>query len=266
MLGSQQEQDIPFTPLQGTLSRIADSLFRGCNPCVTILPLHVIDPSSTHNYSTWLAPQEISQLSKFKYNKRATEWLGGRICSKQSMILFSQLEGVKNKPVAAHLHRIASKESGRPYFSRQQPQHLLVYPQLSISHSKEFAAALCATGSCGIDIQYQTPSLLKVREKFINSAEEELLATLFGTAPILARLSLLWAAKEAIKKMLSPTGMPGFHDLRLVEASVADDHSCVLHLLETRHYSTRFTVAAGIQSNTYSIALCCNANTHKKEA
>jgi 4'-phosphopantetheinyl transferase EntD len=261
VLSPLKEQENPFIPLRGSLSRITDSLFHGCTPCVCILPLAAIDPSGTGNHATWLHPQEAKQLIDFKYNKRSTEWLAGRICAKQSLLFFLQLKGVGEGVASVHRHRIASEESGRPFFHTGSADQSFTYPQLSISHSKEFATALCAMENCGIDIQYQTNSLLKVKEKFLNAAEERLLDTTLVAHSALVRLSLLWAAKEAAKKMLSPTGMPGFHDLHLIEISITDAHSAIFSLLESRRYHAHFAVAVGIQSTGYSIAICCNSNT-----
>ncbi len=86
---------------------------------------------------------------------------------------------------------------------------------ISISHSGDYGAALAACSPCGIDLQLRQDSLLKVKEKYCSEAEYRLLETFLSETDTLARLALLWAAKEAAKKALSHWQMPGFLDLEI---------------------------------------------------
>ncbi len=257
MLTDQVYQDKDFLPLRSSLLSMTRECFSHCQPTVAILDLNRIDNISPKTTAAWLHPQEHEQLIGFKYKKRNTEWLGGRICAKQGLKLFSQLQGQGSPQPAAKSFAILSQESGKPFFSNLGQGETFLFPQLSISHSKAFATALCATEPCGIDIQYKSPSLIKVREKFVVSTEEQLLQETLPNRSHSDQLSLIWAGKEALKKMLSSTGMPGFLDLRLERVIAKDSKTALLFFAETRRYNSVFQVVSGMQNDAYGIALCC---------
>lgn len=257
MLSTQAFGARDFLTLSTPLVTMTKDLFSPSQPAVTILDLGHIDRISAANTANWLNPQERTQLAVFKYKKRNREWLGGRICAKQCLKLFSRLQGNENRLSPPKDYGVVADESGKPFFSNLKDCQTFLFPHLSISHSKTLATALCATNRCGIDIQYRSHSLIKVREKFLNSTEELLLQKKLPNLSNTAQLSLIWAGKEALKKMLSSTGMPGFHDLRLERARCCDSNSALLYFSETRCYNTLFPVVAGMQSDEYGIALCC---------
>jgi phosphopantetheinyl transferase len=146
--------------------------------------------------TTLLSPDEARLLRGFTYPKRRLEWLGGRLAAKHG------LSGLLlTEPAPACRYRDLSllpDASGRPVLHDFQPQGPI--PAVSISHSRDYAAALVvATGDCGIDIQHKSAQLAKVQERF--AAAEEL-ALLHGIDDPHTRLGLLWTAKEAVKKCL----------------------------------------------------------------
>ncbi|MEN8200316.1 MAG: 4'-phosphopantetheinyl transferase superfamily protein, partial [Thermodesulfobacteriota bacterium] len=138
-------------------------------------------------------------------------------------------------------------------------------PNLSISHSEDYGAALISNTPCGIDIQYHDPGLERVKERFCTETEERLLARQTPELSTLSRLSLLWAGKEALKKMLSPEGMPGFQELKLCSLSAHEHGNMVLYFAGAKESDSLLTVAAGFLDNSYSLALCCKtaSNNHQ---
>jgi phosphopantetheinyl transferase len=91
-------------------------------------------------------------------------------------------------------------------------------PELSISHSQGLAAALAvADYPCGLDLQRVTDTVLRVREKFCHKSEAELLRCL-GKSPesALQSLTMLWTAKEALRKGLGGHPLTGFLAMRLI--------------------------------------------------
>ncbi len=141
-----------------------------------------------------LSSAEVQKLATFTYKKRYTEWLGGRLAAKYCIELFHQKAGTS--PPEPNTFSIGTDEHGRPHLviASHRP------PSVSISHSKGYAAAYVShTQSCGIDIQQITSKMLTVAEKFTNQGEESLFQ---DTLNHLLNLTIIWVAKEAVKKSL----------------------------------------------------------------
>jgi len=167
-----------------------------------------------------LSPMEQQRYGDFSYGNRKNEWLGGRIGAKiaaEKCMAASDNDG--ETAVAWQDIAIESRESGRPYpvLNKQgrKPQNM---PDISISHSKQLAAAMAVSrGKCGIDIQQASDRTVKVRERFCTPAEFEILQGFLPHADDTIRLTLLWAAKEALRKAADTTPVPGFLELQLIE-------------------------------------------------
>lgn len=261
MPADKEKQAMIFEPLPPGVSGLLDTLFPDAAPSAVLFLLSNIDKQIPPPLNTWLHKKELEQLSQFRYEKRHREWLGGRICAKQSLRIFLQQQGYTLSNLHHHQARIASEESGRPYF-RQLTEIDYSFPQLSISHSKDFAAAMSSTCHCGIDIQYPAENLFKVKERFATIAEELLLQEALPELPVLEQLSLLWAGKEAVKKMLSPHGMPGFHELTLHKIKPRDASHAVLYFSHTEAPEKLFPVATALLASRYALALCCRRDQH----
>ncbi len=169
--------------------------------CLSILDLTRLGPlmaaeEGLQALTTLLSPDEARLLSAFTYPKRRLEWLGGRLAAKHGL---SRL--LLTEPAPACQYRDLSllpDSSGRPALHDFQPQGPT--PAVSISHSRDYAAALVvASGDCGIDIQHKSAQLANVQERF--AAAEEL-TVLQQIDDLNTRLGLLWTAKEAVKKCL----------------------------------------------------------------
>ncbi len=205
----------------------------------------------------WLHPDELRQLDGYRFEKRQREWLSGRLCSKEALHTF-----LLNHPPAVSVPnhyqiKVCSKKSGQPYFdtcsSLQSPA-----PELSISHSHDHAAALVATGVCGIDIQFSTDKLIRVADHFCSQKEEQLLATSLADLGELSRLTLLWTGKEALKKMLSPQGIPGFMALQL--QSISHEEQKVWNFVFSRSSDPArlLQVPVTLYQDIYGLAVSCD--------
>lgn len=162
--------------------------------------------------TAWLSTEERDRFSHFKLEKRKKEWLAGRICAKIALHEYcsSHCEGLTLP--ACTKFSIANSATGRPLLIWNSSEPV---PDISISHSGSLALAIAAQTCCGVDIQKTSEALVRVRERFCTGREERLLqAVVHKDRPFLP-LTLLWAAKEAAKKALSITEMPGFLDLVL---------------------------------------------------
>jgi 4'-phosphopantetheinyl transferase EntD len=168
--------------------------------------------------TTLLHAGEISRYHGYQMAKRRGEFLAGRLCAKMALIAYGAGTG-QILPAPAVLE-IANDENGKP-FIRITPETREV-PQISITHGGAYAAALAAQGPCGIDLQPHKENLLRVREKYCSAAEERRLCRFFPEMAQVARLALLWTAKEAAKKALACRHMPGFLQLELLSAKKID--------------------------------------------
>lgn len=87
---------------------------------------------------------------------------------------------------------IAYRPSGAPFL----PKHPLLY--ISISHTKGYAAVSLDNRPTGIDIEYRSDRVRKIRDRFL-SAEEE---THINPAHETAHLLIHWCAKETLFKLI----------------------------------------------------------------
>lgn len=160
----------------------------------------------------WLSGEEQSQLGRYTFAKRRTEWLLGRICAKQAVINLLKRFGVETVAPAA-LH-IGANPSGRPFISFPEGLKLETVPDISISHSGGKALGAACTCCCGIDIQILTETLIEVRDWFCTTAETAVLGSMAESE--LRGLGMLWTAKEAVRKCLNIENPVGFKKMRLI--------------------------------------------------
>jgi phosphopantetheinyl transferase len=204
----------------------------------------------------FLHSSELAQLKKYRLPKRRSEYLTGRICTK--MAVSDYLHHILQTPPAMNQMEIKNSAYGHPFVTFH-PAASFPLPDISISHSKGYGAAIAAQHRCGIDIQSQEKSLIKVKEKYCWEREYHLLSKIIPGKDELQRLSLLWSAKEAIQKSFSTeASMPTFLDINL-QGGEMNDNANVLFFFslppgKNRHIQEIITVAAGLFMN-YAIAV-----------
>lgn len=162
-----------------------------------------------------LHQNEVATLSGYKFPKRRSEYLTGRICAKMAVHELLNQTSVPSNLEKLSAIQISNTENGRPVACFDALENNTPKMDISITHSGDYGAALTAGSPCGIDLQLRQDSLLKVKEKYCSQDEFRLLETLLPETDTLTRLALLWAAKEAAKKALSHWQMPGFLDLEM---------------------------------------------------
>jgi phosphopantetheinyl transferase len=156
-----------------------------------------------------LHPDELGQWQGFSQEKRRVEWLGGRMAAKWAAA--AVLGGPEPN---WHDFVLRTEDAGRPYLATAPPGGA---PCISISHSGGMAAALAANLPCGLDIQEVRTKIHTVRQRFASPEEEALLhAGLPQSLSESQRLTLLWSAKEAVRKMVRATPLLGFLEIRLL--------------------------------------------------
>ena len=97
----------------------------------------------------WYLPE----FSRLKAEQRQKEWLATRLLLKEML---------------GHEAIIHHHPNGAPYLSDAEKK------QISISHTKDFVAIMLtdATQMAGIDIEYRSERVRKVRSRFLNAEEE----------------------------------------------------------------------------------------------
>lgn len=174
----------------------------------------------------FLDPTEQSRLEYFAFAKRQREWLSGRIAAKKAAMQL--LPKNPNQNNAYLTLRVENDPVGRPYLLSQINQepallahnHHTSLPEISITHSGGVAAALAVEHHpCGLDVQKITAKAINVRERFASPAEQ----TLLKNAPALQNsgeaeaFTLLWAAKESLRKSTPCQPLLGFKDVHLCQ-------------------------------------------------
>jgi len=175
----------------------------------------------------WLTGPEMARLAGYRYPKRRLEWLGGRLAAKLALLALETT-------TASPLHwRIDSAGDGRPLSFLLDQDGERPGPEISISHSHGLAAALVARRPCGLDLQKTTGAVGRVRERFCTPDEAEALAAAGLTGD---DLTLLWAAKEALRKGLGGTPLTGFLAMTLTGAEGAGGRQLTLAVGKGKEY------------------------------
>ena len=93
---------------------------------------------------------------------------------------------------------------GKPFLNKQKG--------ISISHSREIVA-ICISNEIdfGIDIQYKTDKIFKIKSKFLTKNESKFL----DKKDDIELLTKLWSAKESIFKALGKEGVSFSNDLEI---------------------------------------------------
>ena len=93
---------------------------------------------------------------------------------------------------------------GKPYLNKEKG--------ISISHSNEIVAiGISNEIDFGIDIQYKTDKILKIKNKFLSKNERKFLVK----TDDIEFLTKLWSAKESIFKALGKEGVSFSNDLEI---------------------------------------------------
>lgn len=206
--------------------------------------------TATHQHhdleSFFLNDDETQKLASFPLEKRKTQWLFGRVCAKTALLLY---EGDENTLSLKDI-TIRNGVHGRPYAEPSPRLPATTIPDVSISHSHHYALAMAGDGLCGVDIQEPRDSLFRVKERFLRGNEwQRLLPQLTGLSQR-DGLNLLWTTKEAIRKALSTSRIPGFLEIYVNNITCTDGQQFILNCRYENHHIT----VIGCFFNDYSLA------------
>ncbi len=135
------------------------------------------------------------------------------------------------------IHTIYKNENGKPFLPDG--------PYFSISHSWPYvAAAISNESSVGIDVQVFTNNVLKVKDKFLSSEEQDILG---GDAQ---KICIAWSAKESVFKWLGGRDVPFKSSLPLI---LINDKNININLL---HKNVDKNIIVEYLINTDFVASC----------
>ena len=137
-----------------------------------------------------LSARERETFRALQIPKRRFEWLGGRLAAKWAVIAERTREGsAPGNPAEIEIQTEPDGPSqGRPWVPDG--------PEISITHSWDFAIALASPRPIGVDIERMRPVAPTIEEFAIAEGED------ITSVPLLVR----WAAKEALLKLVG-TGL-----------------------------------------------------------
>ncbi|MEA2114107.1 MAG: 4'-phosphopantetheinyl transferase superfamily protein [Thermodesulfobacteriota bacterium] len=199
--------------------------------CIALLDLDQVEDSLKQRDSRLpkqvLSEPELSYFKRFGYPKRRREWLGGRIAAKAAM-----LELHKPDRLHARLQQLSilPDDHGRPIADTMKNI------SISISHSDQFAVGLAVKGrACGIDLQQISSKLPGLTDRFASAHELTILAKLPVLGDQTTRLTMLWAAKEALKKSLLHDQPAIFSGIELQRITIIQDYLYRFHCTVDGH-------------------------------
>ncbi|MCW5205486.1 4'-phosphopantetheinyl transferase superfamily protein [Desulfobulbus sp. F5] len=164
-----------------------------------------------------LSEAERIYFQRFHHPKRRREWLCGRIAAKMALLDMYEAEEFRRLT-------LLPDEQGRPVVSGLMKSNRNL--SLSITHSGKYAAALAVPReSCGIDLQKISDKLPSLINYFASETELKLLKNQSDLGSEETALTMLWAAKEAVKKSMF-ADQPGiFSGIEAQRISAAGDHT-----------------------------------------
>ena len=147
-------------------------------------------------------------LNRYKSEGRKAEWLAVRV-------LLKELTGSEMA--------ISYRNSGEPFL----PDSAL---HISISHTKGFAAVLLSPDKpVGIDIEYRSERIHRIKSRFLSADEFELL----GENPATNELLICWSAKETVFKMMGQKTVDIQNDIQIIELKPSSQDSGIVMVKES---------------------------------
>lgn len=183
-----------------------------------------------------LSDDEYAVFAQLPLTKRRNEWLSGRMAAKRA---FAQCSAaLETAPTLAEIV-VLNGQSRAPF--------ILGYPHLtlSISHSSEYAVAVIAPFSIGVDIEKIEHRPVSLMDYFFCRDEQHFIERECQVPEERdATITHLWSRKEAVAKFLRMGGALDFK-----RTNVLNDHVCVRGVSDAR-----IRLVSGIRSG-YSISL-----------
>jgi phosphopantetheinyl transferase len=160
-------------------------------------------------------------LSTYKSESRRLEYLAVRVLLK--MLLGREV-------------LVKYRTNGSPYLP-DSPYHI------SISHTRSYAAVILGAVPVGIDIEYRSSRVLKIRHRFLTADELNQL----GASPSVEDLLICWSAKETVFKLTSERSFDYRRDIRIVSG----EFGCTSGYLDVQELLTPATFTYRIRYDIF---------------
>ena len=139
--------------------------------------------------------------------KKALMSFWGCLSIKRTILLFwsgyRQRSGGRNVSPAGCLKELLGEEARVDYHSTGAPFLACVPLYISISHTKDYVAVILDKRPTGIDIEYRSDRILKIRSRFMNPEEEAGI----DLEHEVEHLLIHWCAKETLFKIIGQEGV-----------------------------------------------------------
>lgn len=140
--------------------------------------------------------------------KKALMSFWGCLSIKRTILLFwsgyRQRSGGRNvSPAGCFLKELLGEEARVDYHSTGAPFLACVPLYISISHTKDYVAVILDKRPTGIDIEYRSDRILKIRSRFMNPEEEAGI----DLEHEVEHLLIHWCAKETLFKIIGQEGV-----------------------------------------------------------
>ena len=172
--------------------------------------------NDAHLVTAFLTVDEQERYQRFPYRKRQSQWLAGRIAAKAAVEKYRN-KGRLPANIDWQAWQVVADEHGKPHIIPSSDSHGMTVPEISLSHSGDLAIAMAAPYPCGIDIQKTTATVTRVQRRFCSADEKKVLqeSSFLKKQNEVTRLTLLWAAKEAVRKAVAISPLLGFKEIAL---------------------------------------------------
>lgn len=174
------------------------------------MPIHLLEKTDTYQLGIWKIDEEEELLLKQSGSNvrpshvnqvRRLEYLAVRAMASEMGI-----QGLD----------IAYRPSGKPYILNSNLS-------ISISHTKHYVAVMLSPNELiGVDLEYRSDRILKIRHKFMHPDEEDRLKQVSNPMSETVALLLHWCAKEALFKAVPEEGVDFAQELRISDFSPLD--------------------------------------------
>jgi len=171
------------------------------------MPIHLLEKTDNYQLGIWKMDEEEELLLKQSGSKvrpshvnqvRRMEYLAVRAMASEMGI-----QGLD----------IAYRPSGKPYVLNSNLS-------ISISHTKNYVAVMLSPNELiGVDLEYRSDRILKIRHKFMHPDEENRLKQVSNPMSETVALLLHWCAKEALFKAVPEEGVDFAQELRISDFS-----------------------------------------------
>lgn len=164
-----------------------------------------ITESADELYALLATDKYDNQLAEKHHETRRAEWLAVRV-------LVKELFGAESE--------VAYHPTGRPFLKGSDMS-------ISISHTKGFAAIAYHHGAIGMDIEYISPRVERIADRFTSAEEAAYIDAHAGNERQMFHL-INWSAKETLYKLMGSSSMADFKEVfhissyRLAESGELD--------------------------------------------